>query len=154
MEPKELVRLEKAVQSSPGAVGKRLCFGLALLEDGRKDEAAKELRLAAKLDPSSPYVAVAAALAMARCGHEREAMHLLSTQVHPTKGATLVAESELQELEGLMKHSDIYVRCHLAKAVGRLWIVDCRAALERACSDENFAVRSAAAASLKVITAH
>ena len=154
METNELARLEMEVQRSPGAVGARLRLGLALLDAGRREEAASELRLAAKLDPANPYVAVLASLAMARCGRARDAALLISTQVHPAKGFTVVAESEVAALEELLMHSDAYVRSHVAKAVGRLRIADCRAGLERACSDTNLAVRTSAMASLKLITAH
>lgn len=154
MEPRSLTELRQEVRSSPRNVGARLRLGTTLLEEGLVTEAASQLRLAARLDPSNPHLALLAIDALMRAGRERDAALLLSTQIRPARSCTLVATCELAALETLLCHQEPFVRCHTARALGRLRIAQAREALERACGDQNLAVRLAASASLRLLMAH
>jgi len=150
----ELTALEREVRTDPRHVGARLRLGQALIVTGQLEAGAAQLRLAAQLDPCNPHVAIMAAEALVRCGKERDAALLLSTRVAPTMATTMLAESELVLIEELLTHHKALVRCHAARAVGRLRIAQAVSALERACTDDNGAVRMAASAALRFLSAH
>ena len=150
----DIAALEEEVRGSPRHAGARVRLGQALVEAGRVDEGAGHLRLAAGLEPRNPHLALIAAGALARCGRERDAALLLSTRIAPTRACTVVAPSELELVEALLAHPTALVRCHVARAAGRLRIAQLEPALGRACTDPNGAVRLAASASLRVLKAH
>lgn len=151
---KELISLEAEVDLFPRDVGARLRYGMALLDSGRKTQAADQLRLAARIESTNPHIALLAVAALIHADQEREAALLLSSHVKPQRAFVRVAPQELELLEGLLNHPAAFVRCHTARALGRLKIVQCREALERTCSDSDGAVRLAAMASLKQMICH
>lgn len=150
----ELRALRREVRADPRNVGARVRFGQALAALGRAEEGASHLRLASGLDPTNPHLGLLAASALAECGRSREAALLLSTRLAAVRSCTVVAESELDLLAALLSDKKALVRCHVARAVGRLRIDQAVPALERALGDANGAVRLAATASLKVLRAH
>jgi protein involved in temperature-dependent protein secretion len=154
MTPDDLLELQQEVRGAPKNIGARLRFGQALIEAGQTKEGADQLRLAARLDPSNPHLALMATQALITCGRERDAALLLSTQIAPTRCYTPVATCELTALQGLLCHPEPFVRCHIARALGRLRIAQACDDLERACGDRNFAVRMAASSSLRLLLAH
>lgn len=149
-----LPELEEEVRRDPRGLGPRLRLGQALIEAGRAEDGAAQLRLAAQIDPCNPHVAVLAATALAACGMDRDAALLLSTRVAAASNETVLAASELLAIEGLLGHPKAFVRCHVARGIGRLRIAQAGEALARACTDRNGAVRLAAAASLRALGAH
>lgn len=125
-----------------------------LLEAGDVAEAASHLQLAARLDPRNPHLALMALDALVRADRAREGALLLSTHVKVQPVETRVAEKELELLEELLQHPKSLVRCHTARALGRLRVVQCLEALERSCHDTDGAVRLAAMTSVRQLKAH
>ena len=153
VEGDELARLRQEVARDARPAGPRLRLGLALLESGRVDEGASELLLAARIEPATPEVALLACAALERAGRCREAGLLLSSIIYPKRSTTLVGEEQLELLTRLMHHDDPFVRSHVARGIGRLRIAQAVDLLERALTDENVAVQSAAVSSLRQLRA-
>lgn len=146
--------LELEVAAAPGEVGPRLRLGALLLEEGEVEDAASHLQLAARLDPRNPHLALMALDALVRADRAKDGALLLSSHVKVQPVETRVAEQELELLEELLCHPQSFVRCHTARAVGRLRIVQCLEALEQTCQDSDGAVRLAAMTSLRQLQAH
>jgi HEAT repeat protein len=146
--------LELEVEATPRDAGPRIRLGQALYEADRAEEAAAHLQLGARLEPTQPDVALLASVVLAEVGREREAAILLSCHVHEQRTFLTLAQSELNLLETFFHHDDAYVRCHSAKAAGRIGAVQTIPSLERLRADSDAAVRMAAEASLKRLQSH
>ncbi len=149
----DLIALCDEVEMSPRQSGLRMRLGLALLEAGRVMEASTELLLAARLEPTTPQPALLALDALVRAGRERDAALLLSTIVHSQRTTTQVTDIELDQLEQLLRHPEAYVRCHIARALGRLRVARAVDALEHVAIDDDIDVKVAAQTSLRQLLA-
>jgi len=154
MTERDRTPLQQEVEANPRSAGARLRLGLALGAEGLDEEAAKELLLAARMEPGNPQVALAGLEVIIRAGRERDIALLLSSHLWQRRSDTDVTDLELAHLELLLEHDEAYVRHHTARALGRLRIVRGTEALERGQGDPDAAVRSAVSISLGQLRAH
>lgn len=146
--------LEGQVADQPRRAAARVRLGQALFECGRCEEAAAQLQLAARLEPLTPDVALIACRALVDAKRERDAALLLSSHVHRQRAFVRVGEEEVELLRELLLHQSAFVRCHTAKAIGRLGLVQVCDALELRVEDPDASVRFSALTSLKRLATH
>lgn len=150
----QLERLEQEVDDQPRRAGPRIRLGLALLDRGDTGLAAAHLQLAARLEPDNTQAALIACDALVRANRERDAALLLSSHVHPQRADAVLSPDERALIEGLLTHDEPFVRSHVARATGRLRLVDVVETLEGLLDDPDGSVRLAAERSLARLRAH